>query len=105
MSSNVRRTSHLSRHLTALRLKNGLRPAQLAAHLGASNVSKVGRLIRSFELGEPLCEYWLEKMIAGLHPDPAELRHCLELDQAEAQQQREQNRVAWEACADEPIDS
>jgi len=104
MSSNVRRTSHLSRHLTALRLKNGLRPAQLAAHLGASNVSRVGGLIRSFELGEPLCEYWLEKLIAGLHPDPAELQRCLELDQAEVDQQREQDRVAWEAWADEPID-
>jgi hypothetical protein len=76
----------------------------LAAHLGASNVSRVGGLIRSFELGEPLCEYWLEKLIAGLHPDPAELQRCLELDQAEVDQQREQDRVAWEAWADEPID-
>ena len=104
MSSNLRRTSHLSRHLTALRLQKGLRPAQLAAHLGASNVSKVGGVIRSFELGEPLCEYWLDKLIAGLQPDPAELRRCLELDQAEAEQQLERDRVAWEAWADEPID-
>ena len=65
MSSNLRRTSHLSRHLTALRLQNSLRPAQLAAHLGASNVSKVGGLIRSFELGQPICEYWLDKLIEG----------------------------------------
>jgi hypothetical protein len=100
----VRRNSHLSRHLTALRQQRGLRPAELAARLGASNLSKVGSLIRAFELGEPISDHWLMQLIAELQPDPTELRRCLELDQAEAQEQLERERVAWEAWADEPID-
>ena len=103
-SSGVRRSSHLSRYLAALRQQRGLKPGQLAARLGASNVSKVGSLIRCFELGEPICDHWLERLIAGLQPDPAELRRCLELDQAEALEQLERERIAWEAWADEPIE-
>lgn len=103
-SSGVRRSSHLSRHLAALRLQRGLRPGQLAARLGASNVSKVGSLIRAFELGEPLSDHWFKKLIAELQPDPAELRRCLELDQAEAAEQLERERLVWEAWADQPIE-
>jgi hypothetical protein len=104
MSSSFRRRSHLSRHLAALRQRCGLSPAQLAARLGASNLSKVGSLIRAFELGEPISDHWLQKLIVELQPDPAELRRCLELDQAVALEQLERERVAWEAWADEPID-
>ena len=50
MSTGVRSSSHLSRLLATLRLQRGLRPAQLAARLRASNVSKVGSVIRGFEL-------------------------------------------------------
>jgi hypothetical protein len=104
MSSCVHRSSHLSRHLAALRQHRDLKPGQLAARLGASNLSKVGSLIRAFELGEPISDHWLEKLIAELQPDPAELRRCLELDQAEALEQLERERIAWEAWADEPIE-
>ena len=104
MSITVRRSSHLSRHLAALRLQRGLKPGQLAASLGASNVSKVGSLIRAFELGEPISNHWLRKLIAELQPDPSELDLCLELDQAEAAEQLERDRIAWEAWADEPIE-
>jgi len=103
-SSGVRRSSHISRLLASLRQQRDLRPGQLAAHLGASNLSKVGSLIRSFELGEPITDHWLEKLIAELQPDPEELRRCLELDQAEALEQLERERVAWEEWADEPIE-
>jgi hypothetical protein len=104
MSSFVRRSSHLSRYLAALRQQRGLSPGQFAASLGAKNLSKVGSLIRAFELGEPITDHWLERLIAELQPDPAELRRCLQLDQAEAQQQLEVERVDWETWADEPID-
>jgi len=43
-------------------------------------------------------------LIAELQPDPTERRRCLELDQAEAAGQLEQQRLAWEAWADEPIE-
>ena len=104
MTSPVRRSSHLSRHLAALRQQRGLKPGQLAACLGASNVSKLGSLIRAFELGEPLSDHWLQKLVAELKPDPIELRRCLGLDQAEAAEQLERERMAWEAWADEPIE-
>ena len=104
MSSCVHRSSHLSRHLAALRQQRDLKPGQLAARLVASNLSKVGSMIRAFELGDPISDHWLEKLIAELQPDPAELRRCLELDQAEGLEQLERERVAWEAWADEPID-
>ncbi|MCP9943546.1 hypothetical protein KBY70_14295 [Cyanobium sp. ATX 6E8] len=104
MSSCVHRSSHLSRHLAALRQQRDLKPGQLAARLGASNLSKVGSLIRAFELGEPISDHWLQKLIAELQPDPAELRRCLELDQAESLEQLERERDAWEAWAEEPID-
>jgi len=104
MSTTVRRSTHLSRHLQLLREQRGLRPGQLAVQLGARNPSKVGSLIRSFELGEPLSDHWLQALIAELQPDPQDLRRCLRLDQEEAQRQLEQERLAWEAWADESID-
>jgi len=104
MSSIVRHSSHLSRYLAALRQKRGLKPGQLAVSLGASNVSKVGSLIRAFEQGELISDHWVQKLIAELQPNPAELRHCLELDQAEAADRRERERIAWEDWADEPIE-
>lgn len=94
---------HVARLFESLRLRRGLRPGQLAARLGAANPSKVGSLIRTFELGEPICDHWLEKLVAELQPDPDELRRCLELDQAEATEQLQRERLAWEAWADQPI--
>lgn len=104
MSFGAHRSNHLARYCAALRQQSGLRPAQLAAQLGASNPTKVGSLIRNFELGDSISDHWLEKLIAALKPDLEELRRCLELDQAEALEQLERERVAWEAWADQPID-
>ena len=104
MSFDVRRSSHVSRYLAALRQQRQLKPAQLAALLGASNVTKIGSLIRSFELGHPLSDHWLKRLVAELQPDPDELRRCVARDEEEAAQQLEHDRRAWEAWADEPID-
>ena len=104
MSSGIRSSSHLSRHLAALRQQRDLSPSQLAARLGASNLSKVGSLIRAFELGDPISDHWLQKLVAELQPAPIELRHCLELDQAVAAEEHERARLVWEAWADEPIE-
>lgn len=104
MSSCVRRGTHLSRLLAALRRQRGLKPGQLAARLGAANVSRVGSLIRGFELGEPLGDFWLQKLIEALQPDPAELQRCLELDRKEEEARLERDRLAWEAWADQPIE-
>ena len=103
MSTFVR-SSNVSRFFAALRQKRDLRPGHLAARLGASNPSKVGSLIRCFELGERLNDHWLQKLSAELMPDPAELQQCIKLDQAAAEAQLELERIAWEAWADEPIE-
>lgn len=104
MSTCVRRSSQLSRLFESLRLQRDLKPGQLAALLGASNTSKIGSLIRAFELGEPLSNHWLQKLVAVLQPDPDDLRRCLELDQIEAANQLERDRKVWESWADEPIE-
>ena len=104
MSTKVRRSTHLSRHLELLRQQRGLRPGQLAMALGASNPSKLGSLIRSFELGDPLSDHWLRALIKELQPDPGDLRRCLRLDQEDDQRQLELDRLAWETWADEPIE-
>jgi len=72
--------------------------------LGASNPSKLGSLIRSFELGDPLSDHWLRALIKELQPDPGDLRRCLRLDQEDVQRQLELDRLAWETWADEPIE-
>ena len=94
MSTTVRRSTHLSRHLQFLREQRGLRPGQLAVALGASNSSKVGSLIRSFELGDHLSDHWLQAPVEELQPDPSDIRRCLRLDQEEGQRQLEQERLA-----------
>ena len=104
MSTFVRSSSNVSRFFAALRQERDLRPGQLAARLGANNPSKVGSLIRCFELGDPLNDHWLQKLSAELMPDPAELQQCIKLDQAAAEAQLELERIAWEAWADEPIE-
>ena len=103
MSSGVRRSGHLARHLAALRQRRGLRPAQLAAAIGASNTCKVGSLIRQFELGGPINDHWLNKVLAELNPLPTDLERCLALDQAEAEEKLERDRTNWEAWADQAI--
>ena len=67
---------HVARLFESLRLQRGLRPGQLAGRLGAANPSKVGSLIRTFELGDAISDHWLQKLIAELQPDPAELIRC-----------------------------
>jgi len=79
-------------------------PLRWLLALEPSNLSKVGSLIRAFELGDPISDHWLHKLIAELQPAPIQLRHCLELDQAVAAEQHERARLVWEAWADEPIE-
>jgi hypothetical protein len=82
-------------------MQRGLRPGQLAALLGAANCSKVGSLIRSFELGGPISDHWLEKLIDVLKPDPDVLRRCLELDQEHLKLLRQVQILTWEKRADQ----
>lgn len=102
-SSITRRSTHLSRYFAALRQARGLRPGQLAALLGLSDPARTGQVIRSFELSGVISEPWLERLTCALQPDPAELERCRQRDERDAEQEREQRRLQWEAWADQPI--
>lgn len=64
-------------------------------------MSKVGSLIGAFERGEPLSDHWFQKLVAVLQPEQAALQRWVELDLAEAQ---EQKRLARQACANQSIE-
>ena len=60
-------------------------------------------MIRQFELGGPINDHWLNKVLAELNPLPTDLERCLALDQAEAEEKLERDRANWEAWADQAI--
>ena len=113
---------HVARLIESLRLQRGLRPGELAARLGAANPSKVGSLIRTFELGEPICElsgpgatglsvgaldahFTLADLRRLTHDElvllAVELRHRLELLEEELQELGRQWQAARGDVADE----
>ena len=53
----------MSRYLANLRIERELKPGQLASILQARNISKIGSLIRQFELNGEISSYWMEKLI------------------------------------------
>ena len=80
MKSNQKKGTHVSRYLESLRINQDLKPSQLASLLGASNISKIGSLIRQFELTGEISNYWFQKLINLLNPEKDELERCLKLD-------------------------
>ncbi len=104
MTINEARGTHVSRYLAQLRKQRGIKPGQLAARLEAKNISKVGSLIRQFELNGELSEYWLENLIIELQPDPELLKQSSDLDQANYIKEIQQQKQAWECWADHSID-
>ena len=87
----------MSRYLANLRVERDLKPGQLASILQAKNISKIGSLIRQFELNGAISSYWLEKLINALNPDHKELQNCIDLDIEEQKQK-------WEVWAETSID-
>ena len=98
------RGTNVSRYFAQLRKQRGIQPGQLAQLLHASNVSKIGSLIRQFELYGEINSYWLEKLIHELRPDPDLLQHCIELDQTDYIKEVQVQKQAWECWADHSID-
>ncbi len=81
MKINQKKGTHVSRYFESLRIKQGFKPSQLASSLGASNISKIGSLVRQFELTGEISFYWFQKLINLLNPDKDELQRCIKLDQ------------------------
>ena len=80
MKINQKRGTHVSRYFESLRIKEGFKPSQLASSMGASNISKIGSLIRQFELTGEISFYWFQKLINLLNPEKDELQRCIKLD-------------------------
>ena len=104
MTYHKYRGTNVSRYFAQLRKQRGIQPGQLAQLLHASNVSKIGSLIRQFELYGEINSYWLEKLIHELRPDPDSLQHCIELDHADYIKEVQAQKQAWECWADHSID-
>ena len=80
MKINQKKGTHVSRYLESLRINQDLKPSQLAFSIGASNISKIGSLIRQFELTGEISNYWFQKLINSLNPEKDELQRCIKLD-------------------------
>ena len=81
MKINQKKGTYVSRYLEHLRLNQDLKPSQLASLLGASNISKIGSLIRQFELTGDISFYWFQRIITFLNPEKDELQKLIKLDQ------------------------
>ena len=81
MKINQKKGTHVSRYFESLRINQGLKPSQLASALGVRNISKIGSLIRQFELTGEISFYWFQKLINLLNPEKDELQRCIKLDQ------------------------
>ena len=80
MEINQKKGTYVSRYFESLRVNQGFKPSQLASLIGASNISKIGSLIRQFELTGEISFYWFEKLINFLNPEKDELQRCIKLD-------------------------
>ena len=81
MTINQSRGTHVSRYLANLRIERELKPGQLASILQARNISKIGSLIRQFEINGDISPYWFEKLINELNPQKDVLQKCITQDQ------------------------
>ena len=104
MTINQSRGTHVSRYLANLRIERDLKPGQLAAILQARNISKIGSLIRQFELNGETSSYWMEKLITVLNPDKEALEKCIALDKENYLNELENQKIKWEKWASISID-
>ena len=81
MKIHQRKGTHVSRYFENLRINQGLKPSELASFLGAKNISKVGSIIRQFELTGDISFYWFQKLITFLNPEKEEFQRLIKLDQ------------------------
>jgi len=104
MTINQNRGTNVSRYLAKLRIERELKPGQLASLLKASNISKVGSLIRQFETKGEISTYWFNKLIHELKPKKDILQKCIEKDQESYRKEIEEQEIKWNQWADIAID-
>ena len=94
----------MSRYLAYLRIERDLKPGQLAVILQARNISKIGSLIRQFELNGEINSFWMEKLITVLNPDKEVLEKCIALDKESYLIELEDQKLKWKNWASISID-
>ena len=94
----------MSRYLANLRIDRELKPGQLASILKARNISKIGSLIRQFELTGEISPYWFNKLINELNPQKDLLQKCITQDQEDQLKEIEEQKKKWNQWADTAID-
>tara|TARA_Y100001968_G_scaffold207524_1_gene190729 strand:- start:48 stop:677 length:630 start_codon:yes stop_codon:yes gene_type:complete len=104
MTIDQSRGTHVSRYLANLRIERGLKPGQLAFILQARNISKIGSLIKQFELNGDISPYWFKKLINELNPKKDVLQKCIKQDQEAHRKEIEEQQTKWNQWADKPID-
>ena len=104
MTINQSRGTYVSRYLANLRVDRKLKPGQLASIMQASNISKIGSLIRQFELTGEISQYWFKKLIKALNPPKDALQKCIKQDQEAHRKEIEEQKKKWNQWADNPID-
>ena len=97
MTINQSPGTHVSRYLANLRMDRDLKPSQLASIMQARNISKIGSLIRQFELTGEISPYWFKKLISELNPQKDVLQKCITQD-------IEEQKKKWNQWADTKID-
>ena len=104
MTINQSRGTHVSRYLANLRIDRELKPGQLASIIQARNISKIGSLIRQFELTGEISPYWFNKLINELNPQKDLLQKCITQDQEDQLKEIEEQKKKWNQWADTAID-
>ena len=104
MTINQNQGTHVSRYLASLSLDRELKPSQLASIMQARNISKIGSLIRQFELTGEISPYWFKKLINELNPQKDVLQKCITEDHEVHRKQIEEQKKKWNQWADTPID-
>ena len=104
MTINQTRGTHVSRYLANLRIDRELKPSQLASIMQARNISKIGSLIRQFELTGEISSYWFKRLISELNPQKDVLQKCIKQDQDAHLKKIEEQKKKWNQWADTPID-
>lgn len=73
-------STHLSRYFEQQRLAQGLKPGELAAKAGCTNIAKSGGRIRTFEITGAISKELLGKLITALEVKYSEVERLIECD-------------------------
>ena len=93
----LRKSSNLSNYFKELRVKRDLSPGGLASLISRNNISKVGNIIRTFEISGEINSHWFELLVDELKPNPILMEQKIKAD-------IEDERNSWNEYVSKPID-